>query len=195
MDLTRKYYAPDRATWRAWLEQNHASESEVWLIYTKAQRQLPSIGYEESVEEALCFGWVDSLIQRIDEQRYARKFTPRRMDSAWSLTNKRRIAKVIEQGRMTPAGLAKITYPLEEPLDPPGIRQDFHPPDWLLRAFKASPLAWKNFSGLPLSHQKRYVGWISSAKKEETRQKRIQEAVELLEQNKRIGLGPGEVRK
>ncbi len=118
MELTKKYFAPDRATWRLWLEQHHASESEVWLIYTKAQSQLPSIGYEESVEEALCFGWVDSLIKKIDEQRYARKFTPRRMDSAWSLTNKRRMAKVIEQGRMTPAGLAKITYPLDEAAGP-----------------------------------------------------------------------------
>lgn len=194
MEMENQFHAPDRETWRAWLESNHASEGEVWLIYTKAQSQLPSIGYEESVEEALCFGWVDSLIQKIDEQRYARKFTPRRMDSAWSLTNKRRVAKVIAEGRMTPAGLAKITYPLDEsPAPRPQLEAQM--PGWLVEALKTSPTAWENFLKLPPSHKKRYLSWISSAKREETRQKRIQEAIELLEQNKRIGIGPGEVRK
>lgn len=194
MELTKKYYAPDRGAWHTWLEQNHAIENEVWLIYTKAPCKEPSVAYEESVEEALCFGWVDSLIQKIDEQRYARKFTPRRMDSAWSETNKRRVAKVIAEGRMTPAGLAKITYRLDEtPVT--AKKEALSLPDWLAKVLQSSPRAWENFSKLPPSHQKRYMGWISSAKKEETRQKRIQEALELLEQNKRIGIGPGEVRK
>ena len=194
MNLTNTFFAPTRAAWRAWLEENHASQKEVWLIYHKAPGTQPSIAYEESVEEALCFGWVDSLILKIDEEHYARKFTPRRMDSAWSETNKRRVAKVIAEGRMTPAGLAKITYPLDEPLIS-SKKEDFSLPEWIVHGLQASSLAWDNFMGLPASHQKRYVGWISSAKKEETRQKRIYEAIELLEQGKRIGLGPDEVRK
>jgi len=151
------------------------------------------VPYEDSVEEALCFGWVDSLIQKIDEERYARKFTPRRIDSVWSETNKRRVAKVIAEGRMTPAGLAKVTYPLDEV--PAVEKQEMLVPDWLAAGLQASPQAWENFCKLPPSHQRRYVGWITSAKKEETQQKRVGEAIELLEQNKRIGMGPGEVRK
>lgn len=183
MELTLTFHAPDRETWRAWLEQHHADEKEVWLIYYKAHTGQPSVPYEDSVEEALCFGWVDSLIQKIDEQRYARKFTPRRLDSAWSETNIRRVAKVIAEGRMTPAGLAKITYPLDEP---PAAAKEFTIPDWIMVALKASPQALENFSKLPPSHKKRYVAWLSGAKKEETRQKNLRKAIAMLEQNQRL---------
>jgi uncharacterized protein YdeI (YjbR/CyaY-like superfamily) len=183
MDLTLTFHASDRGSWRAWLEQHHADTKEVWLIYFKPQSGKPSIGYEDSVEEALCFGWVDSLIQKIDEERYARKFTPRRIDSAWSETNKRRVAKVIAERRMTAAGLAKITYPLDEPA---AGKKAFTIPDWIIAGVKTSPLAWKNFSSLPPSHQKRYVAWLSSAKKEDTRQKNLQKAIKMLEKNQRL---------
>jgi uncharacterized protein YdeI (YjbR/CyaY-like superfamily) len=183
MDLTLTFHAPDRETWHAWLEQHHADTKEVWLIYLKPHTKQPSVSYEDSVEEALCFGWVDSLIQKIDEDRYARKFTPRRMDSVWSETNKRRVAKVIAEERMTAAGLAKITYPLDEH---PSAKKAFTVPDWIAAGLKTSPRAWKNFSSLPLSHQKRYVAWLSSAKKEETRQKNLQKAIKMLEANQRL---------
>ncbi len=183
MELTLTFHAPDRETWRAWLEQHHAETKEVWLIYFKPHAKQASVSYEESVEESLCFGWVDSLIQKIDEDRYARKFTPRRMDSAWSEMNKRRVAKVIAEGRMTAAGLAKITYPLDEP---PTAKKEFTVPDWIAAGLKTSPRAWKNFLGLPLSHKKRYVAWLSSAKKEETRQKNLQKAIKMLEENQRL---------
>jgi uncharacterized protein YdeI (YjbR/CyaY-like superfamily) len=183
MDLTLTFHAPDRETWRAWLEQNYNCAKEVWLIYFKPHTKLPSVSYEDSVEEALCFGWVDSLIQKIDEDRYARKFTPRRMDSVWSETNKRRVAKVIAEERMTTAGRAKITYPLDEPSP---TKKAFTVPDWIAAGLKTSPLAWKNFSILPPSHQKRYVVWLSSVKKEETRQKNLQKAIKILEANQRL---------
>jgi uncharacterized protein YdeI (YjbR/CyaY-like superfamily) len=183
MELTLTFHAPDRETWRAWLEQHHADTKEVWLIYFKPHTKQPSISYEDSVEEALCFGWVDSLIQKIDEDRYARKFTPRRMDSVWSETNKRRVAKVIAEGRMTPAGLAKITYPLDTPTS---AKKAFTIPEWIAAGLKKNPKVWKNFSSLPPSHQKRYVAWLSSAKKEETRQKNLQKAIKMLEANQRL---------
>ena len=174
----------------------------------------PCIPYEDSVEEALCFGWIDSLIQRIDEQRYARKFTPRRAGSAWSDTNKRRVAKVIREGRgsslphgsdmalcdwnpparMTAAGLAKIDYPLEEP-PPAPKRKELVLPVWLVEGLKTSPQAWENFEKLPPSHQRRYAGWISDAKQEATRQRRIQEAIRMLEKNERLGISPPKVKK
>ncbi len=108
MKISASLYVSTREEWRAWLEQHHQGESEVWLIYYKAHTGQPSIPYEDSVEEALCFGWIDSIIQKLDEDRYARKFTPRTNTARWSEPNRRRVAKLIREGRMTAAGLAKI---------------------------------------------------------------------------------------
>ena len=93
MKITQTFTAPDRATWREWLVEHGASETEVWLVYSKAGRGKASIPYEDSLEEALCFGWVDSLIQKIDEENYARKFTPRKPGSQWSELNKHLLAR------------------------------------------------------------------------------------------------------
>jgi uncharacterized protein YdeI (YjbR/CyaY-like superfamily) len=194
MELTDTFHAQDRAEWRKWLTEHHTTDTEVWLIYFKAETGKPAVQYEDSVEEALCFGWVDSLIQKIDEERYARKFTPRKPGSSWSFSNKRRVAMLIADGRMTPAGLAKIDYPLDEPLAKPE-KKELDIPSWLALGLQTSQKAWQNFNSLPPSHQRRYVLWISDAKRDETRQKRILEAIELLEQNKRLGIGEGEVRK
>jgi uncharacterized protein YdeI (YjbR/CyaY-like superfamily) len=183
MELTRTFHAPDRQTWRLWLEQHHASEQDVWLIYSRAGSGEDSVSYEESVEEALCFGWVDSLIQKIDDTRYARKFTPRRAGSNWSETNRRRLAKVLAEGRMTPAGMAKVGTALE-PI--PASAHEDSLPAWLAEGLHSSPLAWENFSRLPRSHQKRYIAWLSSAKKDETRQKNLSKAIEMLERNQRL---------
>ena len=111
MEMKLTFYAANRADWRAWLENHHDREAEVWLIYYRPNSGVTSIPYEDSVEEALCFGWVDSRIQRIDEQCYGRKFTPRKPGSPWSESNRRRVVKLVAQGLMTPAGLA--TIPLE----------------------------------------------------------------------------------
>jgi uncharacterized protein YdeI (YjbR/CyaY-like superfamily) len=185
MELTQTFYAPDRAAWRAWLAEHYASEKEVWLVYYNAKRGQPSVSYEDSVEEALCFGWIDSLIQNIDEQRHARKFTPRRPGSAWSDSNKRRVAKVIAEGRMTPAGLAKIDYPLDAP-PPPAVKKELVVPDWLAAGLQVSLQAWANFETLPLTQRRRYVMWLSDAKREETRRQRLQKAIRMLERNERI---------
>jgi hypothetical protein len=132
MKITQTFTAPDRASWRNWLSENGASESEVWLVYFKAATGKPSITYEESLEEALCFGWVDSIIQKIDEESYARKFNPRRQGSKWSELNKHLVAKLIREGRMTAAGMAKVDFPLEDaqaerpkrsPLPPAGVAE------------------------------------------------------------------------
>src|ERR1700730_2918114 len=92
------------AQWRKWLSQNHATEPEVWLVFHKRHTGQPSIAYEDAVDEALCFGWIDSLIRRLDDARYARKFTPRKADSRWSTANRRRYAELKSSGRMMPAG-------------------------------------------------------------------------------------------
>src|SRR6266496_294518 len=93
------------AKWRAWLAKHHDSESEVWLIFHKRHTGVASIDYQDALDEALCFGWVDSLIKRLDDRRYARKFTPRIADSRWSAINRKRYAQLKATGRLTPAGL------------------------------------------------------------------------------------------
>ena len=114
MKITKSFTPSNLADWRKWLEQHHDREQEVWLIYLKAVRGKTNIDYESSVEEALCFGWIDSIIQKIDDEKYTRKFNPRRMDSKWSETNKRRVLKVIHEGRMTDAGMVKVTFDVNE---------------------------------------------------------------------------------
>jgi uncharacterized protein YdeI (YjbR/CyaY-like superfamily) len=195
MQITTTFSAPDRAAWRDWLAEHATTETEIWLVYYKKPTGKPSVSYMDSLEEALCFGWVDSLIHKIDDEKYARKFTPRKAGSKWSDVNQRLAAKLVREGRMTEAGLARIDFPLPD-VDKPRPRPPTPTlPNWLKTPLKASTRAWENFEKLPPSHQRRYVSWISNAKREETRQIRIQEAIALLEGNKRLGISPGEVRK
>ncbi len=182
------FHASDRADWWAWLAQNHASQAEVWLIYYKAGAGQPNVTYEESVEEALCFGWVDSIIQKIDEEKYARKFTPRKAGSRWSDLNRHRVAKLVREGRMTAVGLAKVDFSMPDADTPRPSRSDLPLPEWLKEALMSHPKAWENFEKLPPSHRRNYIGWIGEAKRAETRQKRILEAVKLLEKNEKLGM-------
>lgn len=191
MEASRLLYVADRASWRAWLSEHHATEQEIWLVFYKAHTGRPMVLYGDVVEEALCFGWIDSIVHRLDDERYARKFTPRRSDSKWSDLNKRRVRKLIREGRMTKAGLATITFNLNDVDENPPPRSPREKPElpvWMQQALEANPAAWGNFNLLPPSHQRNYIGWVCSAKKEETRQRRIQEAIELLEKNQRLGL-------
>lgn len=180
-----------REAWRNWLDENHDRKSEIWLVYFKKESGLPSLDYEETVEEALCFGWVDSLIKKIDDQRYARKFTPRTEESQWSEPNKRRVERVIEAGLMTEHGLklveiAKESGRWDEIVKPPELDYDLHPA--FESALQANPTAQENFHGLTPSYRKQYTGWINHAKRPETRRKRIQEAIERLEKGEKLGL-------
>jgi uncharacterized protein YdeI (YjbR/CyaY-like superfamily) len=188
MKMNQTLTAPDRAAWHDWLAEHGASENEVWLVYQKAGTGKATISYQDSLEEALCFGWVDSLIQKIDEEKYARKFTPRKAGSKWSELNKHLVAKLIQEGRMNAAGLAKVDFPLEEAPATRPKRPALPTPDWLKAGLMDSPKAWENFQKLAPSHQRNYIGWISDAKKEETRQRRIREAILRLEKNETLGL-------
>jgi uncharacterized protein YdeI (YjbR/CyaY-like superfamily) len=97
--------------WRAWLAAHHDCRSEIWLVFYKKHTGKPSIAYQDALDEALCFGWVDSLVRRLDDERCARKFTPRKAKSNWSAANRRLFARLVEEGRMTAAGLAKAPPP------------------------------------------------------------------------------------
>jgi len=182
MKITKSFTPSSLADWRTWLEQNHDREQEVWLVYLKAGRGQTNIDYESSVEEALCFGWVDSIIQKIDEEKYVRKFNPRRMDSKWSETNKRRVIKVIHEGRMTEAGMAKVTFDVNEvdtrTREPKPKRPAVQMPEKMEQVLKSRPRLWEAFQNLSPSYRRNYILWLSDAKKPETFERRLQMLIE-----------------
>lgn len=190
MKITEKLHVTNRDDWRAWLGQNYDTEKEVWLIHYKRHTGKPRIPYDDAVEEALCFGWIDSLVKKIDDEKFAQKFTPRKRKSKWSEANKKRVRKMIKEGKMKKAGLAKIreaknngewfkTAPVEKKLEVPAC---------IRKAFATNEKAQDNFNNLANGYKRQLVGWITSAKKEETRKRRLTEAVQLLEQNKKLGM-------
>jgi uncharacterized protein YdeI (YjbR/CyaY-like superfamily) len=185
-DLT--FRAGSREKWRAWLESNHEKEKVVWVVFPKKHTGDRSMSYDDSVEEALCFGWIDSIIKRVDDDTFARKFTPRTDCGNWSEINRKRLDKCISEGRMTPAGLAKVGDGGDASRPRPAIPKAGPPPAFMTKALKASPLAWAAFTAMAPSHQRRYTLWITMAKRQETREKRLQEAIRLLEKNETLGL-------
>ena len=186
----KQLYVPNRDKWREWLGRHFATESGVWLVFYKKGTSKPTIDYETSVEEALCFGWIDSIIKKIDDEKYVRKFTPRKEKSYWSELNKKRAGKMIKEGRMTGAGLAKIKAAKKNGLwgqtGRPDISLDM--PLEFARALDKNKKAKENFERLAPSYRKHYIGWIITAKREETKDKRIRESVSLLAKGERLGL-------
>ncbi len=179
-------YFEQRAEWRRWLEGHHAEVREVWLVFYKKHTGRPSLSYDAAVEEALCFGWIDSLIKRLDEDRYARKFTPRTDSGKWSAANLRRIEQLKAAGRMTKIGLAKVPEGVA-PL-PPVSSRTLEVPEFFAAALEQHPAARAFFEGLPPSHRRNYIHWLSSAKREATRQRRLAEAIERLERGSTLGM-------
>jgi uncharacterized protein YdeI (YjbR/CyaY-like superfamily) len=191
MKISKTLYVTNRDDWRAWLEKNHETEKEVWLIYYKKHTNRPRIPYDDAVEEALCFGWIDSIVQKVDDERYAQKFTPRKNSSNWSESNKRRIRKLLKEGKMTQAGRVKIGVGVLEAKERSKSERktkELVIPSYLSEALRGNKKAWENFNNLAPSYRRRYVGWIANAKKEETRKSRIREAVELLARNEKLGM-------
>ena len=177
--------APTVRQWRAWLAKHHDSESEVWLVFQKRHTGQPSIAYEDAVDEALCFGWIDSLIRRLDDARYARKFTPRKPGSRWSTANRQRYARLQASGRLRSAGL-KLA-PTDRSGDAPRPLVANVPP-YIQDALKSRPAAWNYFESLAPSYRRTYIGWIDSAKQQATKKRRLQEAIGLLAAGKKLGL-------
>jgi uncharacterized protein YdeI (YjbR/CyaY-like superfamily) len=188
MKISNTLYVKTREDWRAWLQAHHQTEREVWFIFYKKHTGQPSVPYDAAVEEALCFGWIDSIIQRLDDDRYAQKFTPRRNTSNWSALNINRVRKLIEAGRMTEAGLATIPPDLLEAAPHQPRQRELPMPSWMAQALMAHPTAWENFNRLAPSYRRQYIGWISAAKRDDTRQRRLQEAIALLERNEKLGM-------
>ena len=176
---------------RAWLKAKHDRETEVWLIYYKKETGQSCVEYRASVEEALCFGWIDSLIKRLDETKYARKFTPRKVRSQWSPSNKKRVAQLIKKELMTEQGLQKVkaakkSGKWDNPAQKPELT--FEMPSEFAEALRNNKRAEETFSMLSPTYQKQYLGWIEVAKRPETRERRIKESIRLLADGKKLGL-------
>lgn len=190
MNEIQELYVSDRDNWRKWLEENHSTEEGVWLIFYKAHAGKSSLPYDASVEEALCYGWIDSTIKKIDEDRYARKFTPRKPHSRWSRSNIERIEKMVRAGRMDKSGLFVVEQSKNdgEFVDAETPPKEVEPPQFMMDALAANEAALRNFNRLAKSHKRQYVLWLLNAKKEETKKKRLSEVVVLLERNEKLGL-------
>lgn len=173
-----------RRQWRAWLAKHHTSSPGVWLVCHKAHAGAKSIPYEEMVREALCFGWIDSLVKRLDDDRYAYKVTPRRPTSNWSATNRKRWKELKAAGLLTSAGLAAA--PTDKTYAPRPSVPDL--PAYIAKALRTDPKVWDFFRKLAPTYRRDFVVWIHIAKRPETRKKRIRESIGLLAAGKKLGL-------
>jgi uncharacterized protein YdeI (YjbR/CyaY-like superfamily) len=194
MQRGKRLYVTDREKWRAWLEKNHDVAREIWLIYYKKHTGKDRIPYDDAVEEALCFGWIDSTVRRLDDERYMQKYTPRKTKSVWSKLNKRRAQKMIRRGRMTGAGLARIRdakasgeWARAEERSA-SSRQAVQVPTELRKALAGNRKAREYFETLAPSYRRQYIGWLMSAKRDDTRKRRLKEIVLRLAQNKKLGM-------
>jgi len=173
-----------RDEWRGWLAKHHESSPGVWLVRHKQHTGVESMPYEDLVREALCFGWVDSLIKRLDDNRYAIKVTPRQPTSKWSDINRKRWKQLKAAGKLESPGLAaaptRNTYAARPTI--PEL------PAYFAKALKTNSTAWKNFQALARTYRRDFVVWIHMAKRPETRAKRIRTSIELLAAGKKLGL-------
>jgi uncharacterized protein YdeI (YjbR/CyaY-like superfamily) len=174
----------NRRQWREWLEAHHASSPGVWLVFYKAHTGVRSIPYEDVVREALCFGWIDGLIKRLDDDRYAVKITPRKRASKWSAANRKRWAELKAAGLLAPAGLAAA--PTRNTYAPKPVIPEL--PAYIAKALKTNPKAWQFFRQLAPTYRRDFVVWIHIAKRPETRETRIRESIRLLAAGKKLGL-------
>ena len=181
-----QFHPRNRAEWRQWLEKNHSVLPNIWLALQKKNSKEPGIGYEEAVEEALCFGWIDSLANSLDENFYLQFFSPRKSGSPWSQSNKERVQRLTKDGLMTNAGQLKIDEARSDgSWDKLTSIDNLEIPEDLQKVFNKNKTAYKNFIAFSPSLRKQILYFISSAKRPETRSKRINEIVELASKNQK----------
>ena len=188
MNLGKTFYAKNRKEWRAWLAKHHRTAPEIWLVYYKKDSGTPRIPYNHAVDEALCYGWIDSLVKSIDTRRYAQRFSPRKSTSALSAMNRERVRRLIAAKRMTKAGLASISHVFDHKRDTKRKVSANIPAD-IVRALKRDPAAWKNFQRFPDSYKRIRIGWIDAARRRMAIfRQRLSYFIKMTAQNKRFGM-------
>ena len=186
VDELKDFHPLTRKAWRDWLIKNYDKSSGVWFVYFKKHTGKPRVSYDEAVEDAICFGWIDSLARTIDEDRAKLLFTPRKAKSVWSQPNKERVAKLMSNGAMMEIGLAKIEAAKKDgSWDALNASDNLEIPDELAKTFRRNRTAQKNFDGFAPSVKKAILYWLNSAKRDETRAARIEKIVTMAANNKR----------
>jgi uncharacterized protein YdeI (YjbR/CyaY-like superfamily) len=181
MNISDLLYVANRQDWRNWLKENYTSATEIWLVYFRKHTNIPRIPYNHAVEEALCFGWIDSITKTIDQDRYAQRFTPRRPRSTYSQANKERLRRQIEQGKVVPEVLATIGGLAEE---------EFEFPADIRAALRTNKTAWENFQRYSGAYQRIRIAFIDTARKRPGEfEKRLKHLIRMTEQNKQYGFG------
>lgn len=186
MKIGKTLYVKSRMSWRKWLEKHHDRQKEIWLIYYKKHTLKPRISYDDAVLEALSFGWIDSTVKGIDDEKFAQRFSPRKNTSVLSQLNLERVRELIKEDKMTEAGLKAISHVY----DPAKDKVDkFKIPAGILRAVKSNPDVWKNFQKMPESYKRIRVAYIESRKRHSTGMYKsaLSNFIKMTSENKRIG--------
>ena len=192
MNIGKTFYAENRKQWRSWLAKNHRSEPEIWLIYYRKNSDHPRIPYNDAVEEALCYGWIDSTLKPRDEFSYLQRFSPRRKNSKLSEMNKERVRRLIKAKKMTRFGLEIIQHHMENGAEISKhliVLKKFKVPEDILRAIKSDPMVWKNFKKFPESYKRIRTGWIDGSRiRPDVYKKRLQYFIKMTAKNKMFGM-------
>jgi uncharacterized protein YdeI (YjbR/CyaY-like superfamily) len=192
MEIGKTLYIKDREKWRKWLEKNHLKKPEIWLIYYRKSSGKTRLSYNDAIEEALCFGWIDSIAKPIDGVSWAQRFTPRRKNSKLSEMNKERVRRLIKAKKMTKAGLEKIKHELHphsmKSNRKPVIKK-YVPAKDILDELKKDPVVWKNFQKFPQTYKQIRVAWIDgSRRRRDVFKTRLNYFIKMTAKNKKFGM-------
>lgn len=184
-----RFTPKSRKSWRSWLQKNHATKVEVWLVFYKQHTGKPTLSYNDAVEEALCFGWIDGVKRSVDDERYMHRFSPRKPESRWSESNRKRVARLEKAGQIMPAGKRAIEVAKRNgQWSASAPKFDFSMPAELAARLKRNKRAAAFFESLAPSYQKQYIAWIVTAKRDDTKKRRLNEAIELLSRGEKLGM-------
>lgn len=185
MNIGKTLYITDRKAFRSWLKKNHKTEKEIWLIYYKQHTGKLRIPYNDAVEEALCFGWIDSIVKKIDDEKFVQRFSPRKKNSVLSDMNRERIRRLIKHKKMTSAGLKAIEHTFKISVQD----EKFTIPGDILKELKQDKIIWKNFQKFPESYKRIRIGWINGARKHpDIFRQRLRYFLKMTEKNKLYGM-------
>ena len=189
MEVGKTLYVTNRKQWRSWLLKHHNTATDIWLIYYKKQSGKRRIPYNDAVEEALCYGWIDSLTKPRDEESWVQRFSPRKNKSDLSEMNKERIRRLMKARKMTQFGLARIKHHLDKRSSQSAQLKKFVLPKDILHMLKADALVWKNFSKFSESYKRIRIGWIDGARKRpDIFAQRLRYFMKMTAKNKTFGM-------